>query len=1126
MKLSLLKLSALSGFLLFSVAVLLPADARAQGTTASIRGTITDRAGEPLPGANVVAVHQPSGSRYGASTDAEGRYNLQGLRVGGPYRVTASFIGYQEVSESGLNLTLGQTRTIDFELAEAAQELEAVEIVGERNSIINSNRTGAQTNISEEDIERLPTIERSLSDFARLSPLSTGRGGNSLAGRNAQYNNIQVDGATLNDVFGLSDNGTPGGQAGTQPISLDAIKEFNVEVAPYDVRQSGFTGGSINAITKSGTNEFEGSVRYRRGSEAFVGDFEGSEYGDFSENLFVGTLGGPIIEDKLFFFVNGEVKRESSPVFGGIAGMGPNRPNDFDISDSQLEALGFDSVEGVLQEISSIAQEQYGYDAGGFGDLTGRQDSYKFLAKLDWNINQNHRLTIRNNYVDAADDNTPGRSNDNYDFRNAAYVFNSTQNSFTAQLNSTISGNMYNEARLVYTRIRDNREVQNTAFPETIINLDDSGDKSVTLGIGRFNQANRLDQDLFEFTNDFFWTLGDHELTLGTSNQMFVFDNLFIQDYYGAYEFNPFGEDENATTAIEAFRQGRPTRYFASYSLSDDPQPSAQFSGFLFGLYAQDEWSVTDRLNLTLGLRGDVPYTPEEPTFNPTAYEAFGRSTSDVASGFDTFLFSPRFGFNYNADGLAGDYSTQIRGGTGVFSGRPPFVFISNQYSNSGADLARIDKTFNDPGQLDAGDCYSATADPEDLPRPGGACEGLEPVQTTEINLIEDDFTYPQTWRTDLAVDQELPGGFTATVEALYSNTLNDVTYRNINLEQVDPANGLAASKYGRPLYGTPDAYNAESRNIVSERFTNALLLENTNKGYEWLASIQLQRQLQGQQGFSGSVSYTFNRAENVNNATSSRAISNWQYNENFDINDTGLGTADFEVRHRFLGYGSYRFAYGEGNRFGTTIGLIYEGNSGAPFSWIYAGDANADGQPANDLIYVPETQDDLFLASDNWDALNAYIEGEPSLDEARGTVVDRNTARAPWVNLLDLQLTQSIATFQGQRIEINANLENLFAFADEALGIENDLGTIENTSFNNLELLDFEGYVTEEDVGSMTLNDGDVQLDAPITTDDVGKPIVDFPQSQINDKLDGDRFNTSEFASRWRLRLGIRYTF
>ncbi len=1099
--------------------------AHAQGTNSSIEGVVTDEAGATLPGANVVAVHEPTGTQYGAATNAEGRYRILQMRVGGPYTITVSFVGYVEETLTDVQLTLGQTRALDFELAEATAELEGIEVTAEADPLLNSSRTGAATNIDEETIEDLPTISRGLADFARLTPQSGG--GYNLAGRNERYNNIQIDGATLNDVFGLGE-AVPGSQAGAQPISLDAIQEFNVELAPYDVRYSGFTGGLINAITKSGSNDFEGSLRYRRGGDAFVGDLEDNAFGDFSENLLVGTFGGPVIEDKLFFFVNAEVKREGEPQTTPV-GPSPGAPNAFVIDDATLDALGFESSEAVLEEVIDIAQNQYGYDPGGFQPFTERQDNVKFFAKLDWNIAPGHRLTARHNYVDAIEDTGPGRGNTGFDLGARAYVFESTQNSSTMQLNSTLGPNMYNEARLVYTRIRDERVVEEQPFPDVTLRIDPTevDDYSVQAGIGRFNQANRLGQDLFEFTNNFTYIWDEHTITLGTSNQAFAFENLFIQDFYGTYIFDDFElEDGTVVTAIEAFREGRPTEYLFSYSLVEGEQaPVAEFTGYQFGFYAQDEWQVLDDLNLTFGLRMDIPYLPKEPSFNPDIAEVFPEySTTNTASGLDNALWSPRFGFNYSFGGEDG--ITQLRGGTGIFSGRPPFVWISNQYSNTGVDFARIDAFFDDPAALESGGCFSGSADPADQPRPGDpACAGLDPLATTEVNLISDDFTYPQVWRTDLAIDQELPGGLVATLEGIYTSSINEVLYENINLNKVDPsAPGalypLAESAYGRPLYGAPQTFGSE-RNVAGEQFTNVLLLKNADQGYEYNVTAQLQRNVPI--GLGGSLSYTYSRAENVNNATSSRAISNWQFNENLDINDPRLGTADFEVRHRVLAYGSYRFGWENlfdgGERLATTVGFVLDAQAGEPFSWIYFGDANADGQSFNDLIYVPETETDVFLTTGNWDLLDAYIESEPSLQEARGTVVNRNTANAPWSFIFDLQLTQEILTFGGQSIEINATLENLFAFADDKLGLENEIGRAQFTNFNNISLLGFEEYITPEDVDNSVAG-------REVMPDDVGKPVINFSQQQVTDKLTGERFATSDFFSRWRARIGLRYTF
>lgn len=1035
-------------------AISLPDEIRAQGvTTSAISGTVTDDTGAPLPGANVVATHVPTGTQYGTTSDVNGAYNLVTLRPGGPYTVQFSFVGFRTVAETGINLRLGETRVLNVELQEAAAELGEVEVVGIASTVLNSERTGASTNISQETIERLPTIQRSLSDFARLAPQSTG--GNSLAGRNNRYNNIQIDGATLNDVFGLSGTGAPGGQAGAQPIGLDAIQEFNVDIAPYDIRYNGFTGGAINAITRSGTNRFEGSVYFLGRNEHFVGALEPQpgdvlNYPEFSESFAGFRLGGPILQNKLFFFVNAELRRRNDPLATGLLGSGA--ANVFEVEPS------------TVNEIIDIARDQYGYDPGGYDLLTQDQGNHNLFARLDWNIDQRNRLTLRHNFVSANDDDGISRGTRRFDLANRQYIFRSDQNSTVAQLNTTFGSNAFNEARLVYTRIRDQRDVEADPFPE--VRIDVGGGREVVLGIDRFSQANALDQDLVEFTDNLTYLRGKHSFLFGTSNQIWRFNNLFIQDYYGSYQFD----------SVEDFRLGRPALYQFSYAADGfGEQPRAAFTAFQLGFYAQDEYSVNPNLQFTVGLRLDVPVFPQEPPTNPAAVEAFGVPTTNTGSG--NLLWSPRLGFNY---AFSSERNTQLRGGTGIFSGRTPYVWISNQFSNTGVDVLRT-RAFNLPAGF-----FVPEADPSAQPRPGTS-DLLEPIQTAEINLIDNDFKFPQVWRTNLAVDQRLPYGFVGTLEGLYTKTLNDVVYQNLNLVQT----GTSAN--GRPIYGEIKGFRGVPSRL-DPRFTNALYLSNTDEGHEYSLTAQLQKSTS--RGLNGTFSYTFNRAENVNSATSSRAISNWQFNENFDVNNPRLSTSDFEVRHRLLGVVSQRFDWLE--RFATTVSLVYEGRSGSPFSWIYVGDANADGQSFNDLVYVPASADEVVIQEGSWEELDRFIGAFESLEEARGTVVERNAGRVPWRNLLDLQLTQTIETVPGQRVEFTANLFNVLNF------LNGEWGRVQFLQFDNVSIWDFEGY-----------------------TDD-GRPIIAFEPGRLAGYAE-DReslYLTSDLASRWQLQLGLRYTF
>lgn len=1068
-------------YLILFAVLLLPLFGYAQGTTSGeIQGVVYDEAGEPLPGANVVAIHQPTSTRYGTSTRANGRFTINNVRVGGPYEIQVTFVGYNAQRQEIENIELSETVEIEITLEEGSVELDEVSVVAEADRLFNPNRTGARTNISREQIDRTPTLSRSLGDFTRLTPQFTG--GGSFGGANNRYNNLLVDGATLNDVFGLGE-ATPGSQAGVEsPISIDAIQEFNVDIAPFDVTNNNFTGGQVNAITKSGTNDYTGSAYYQVRNENYVGNYtleDGTLSDDvesFDEQYLGINLGGPIIQDKLFFFVNAEFKRESTPLATGILGSGQGNTFDFPAS--------------TFTEISNIAQNEYGYDPGGFGDIINQsQDNDKLLAKLNWNINDDHKLSFRYNYVSAIDEEGIGRGTSSYSFENRQYDFNSTQNSYVAELNSSFGNNMSNTFRAVYTRIRDSRDVVAQPFPEVEISLpfpEKSGFGSFFMGIDRFSQANRLDQDLIEITNNFTYIRGNHEFTIGTSNQIFKFDNLFVQDEFGTYTFFD----------LDGFENGNPVGYQHSYLLPDGNE-SAEFDGIQIGGYIQDRWTVNDNLKLMFGLRADVPILPDDPTFNPDVPDAFpGFSTGRVASG--NILWAPRFGFNWMS---SGEKTTQIRGGAGIFSGTPPFVWISNQYSNTGADYGRVDE-FNFGG---LGNGFFSP-DPNDQPRPGDG-SGLSPIETTEINLIEEDFKYPQSLKMNLAVDRDLFYGVTGTLEGVYSKAINEIAYENINLGLDED---MPFSAYGRPLYGeiffNPQFGTASANpNRLDERFTNALLLKNTDKGYQYSITGELQKTFDW--GLDTRVSYTHNRAKNVNNGTSSRAISNWQFNENFDVNAVELGTADFERRHRILANVSYRIDYSGGRS--TTFSVIYDGRSGTPFSWIYDGNANGDTRFDNDLMYVPASEDEIVLTSNNWDEFDSWISSESSLNDFRGEVVERNTAREPWTHFVDLRVNQKFNTWSGESVELTASIFNFLNL------LNNDWGTREGVSFNNYRAVAFEQYVDEDFI-----------TDNPqynLSNDDIGKPVVNFdPENVTEDEI----FSVSDLSSRWQLQLGLRYNF
>jgi hypothetical protein len=1016
-------------------------NASAQGvTTAQISGIVVESDGTPMPGANVVAVHEPTGTRYGVTTRSDGRFNLTGLQVGGPYAVTASFIGYIEAVERGFNLALGENRAINFRLDEAEFELGEIQVLGVASATFSAARTGSSTNVSTEQIEALPTISRSIQDFTRLSPQVAG---NNVGGRNNRYNNIQLDGAILNDAFGLPASGTPGGQVNAQPISLDAIAEFQVEIAPYDVRRSGFTGGLINAVTRRGTNTFDGSAYFFGRNQGFVGqnlagvDQPIDEFGEFQTGF---RLGGPIIRDRAFFFLSGELVRRNDPLEVGLQGSG--LPTEFGATQAEI------------QRIVNIAQA-YGVDAGSAATFDRSTQDNKIFGRLDVNLAQNHRLTLRHNYVDAFADRGITRGRTAYSLSTEGYEFRSVQNSTVAQLNSTFGNDFASEARLVYTRVRDQRDYGSMAqTPSINVQIDRAANRTaeVRFGMERSSQANALDQDIFEFALNGTYFAGNHTFTFGTDNELSHFSNLFIQDVYGTYNFN----------SIEDFEAGRPSRYRFSYANPNtpglDPMPRADWSMFRAGAFVQDQWRAHPRLNLTIGLRVDVPFFLDDPLYNPAVEERFGLRTDAVPSG--NLQFSPRFGFNFD---VFGDRSTQFRGGVGVFSGTTPAVWLSNQYSNTGVDLLRVDAS-----NLPAG---FFSPNPNAQPRPGEV-DGLTPQERTSIALTSEDFVLPQVIRGSFGIDQDLGAGFALTFEGTYSEIMNDVFFENINLGPQTATNATD----GRPVFSPR----------LDSRFNNVILMSNASRGYTFNYTVQLQRE--ARQGFFGNLAYTFQQAKDVNSGTSSVALSNWinNYNQG-NPNAVLLRNALHERPNRVLAVASYRAPI-INSRWASTFSVIYEGISGAPYSYVYDGDINNDGQRFNDLVYVPRFQSEQVISDEDWAALNSFIENDKYLSRYRGDIFPRNAARAPWHNQVDFRFAQEVPTLAGQRLELTLDILNLGNL------INSDWGVL-RTTFWDERIITYEGRAED------------------------GRSIIRFSDP-------GDVATPSNLASRWQMQLGVRYSF
>lgn len=1027
--------------MIFRVAalLLLPMALFAQGiTTASINGRVLSTEGEPMIGANVVVTHEPTGTVTGAATRTDGSYKVPGLKPGGPYTVTVSYIGYETEKRENIYLSLGQDRTLNFTIAESAVQLGEIVTVAEKNNIISSTRTGAATNVTVTEIEALPTINRGFQDFTRLSPQFADAGRNegaySASGRNNRYNNVQIDGAVNNDLFGLADSGTPGGQAGTQPISLDAIQEFQLLVAPYDVRQGGFTGGGINAITRSGTNIFHGSAYFFGRNQSLVGDGPQNEpFANFKEQQIGFRFGGPLVRDKVFFFVNGEIARRDEPLDFVIDGSGSS--TDF--------AKGNQALVQDAQRFRDILINEYGHDPGGFGQFTRKTPNNKIFARLDFNLSEKHKLILRHNYINA-DNDVLFRDSGVFRFPDQNYKFKNKTNSTVAQLNSTLGNDVYNEARVNLTFIRDDRAPE-VPFPQVQVTVGTG--LEFRAGTEQFSTANALDQNIVEVTDDLTFFKGAHTLTVGTHNEIFSFKNLFIRDNFGTYVFN----------SLDDFANGVASRYDHSFSNDpNDPRKAASFDVFQLGLYVGDQWAVRQNFNLTLGFRVDVPLMPDTPTANPDVEAAFGIKTNQTAGG--NPLFSPRLGFNWD---VKKDATTQVRGGIGIFSGRTPYVWVSNQYSNTGIEFTRIRRTGTDTPQFSAD--------------PFNQFESTAGAFTNEVDLIDKDFKFPQVLRTNLGFDRQLPLGLIGTVDFLYSKTINDILYQNLN--RTPSGNTLPD---GRDLL-----------QVVDNQFTDVIFLTNTSRGYQWDATFQLKRPLA--EGLLAGVGYTYGRAKDLNSGKSSQAVSNWGKNEvTINPNDPELTTSDFETRHRILANVTYEKSFIHNAP--TTFSLFYVGRSGRPYSTTYSSDINGDGQ-SYDLVYVPKDRNDVILTSNNWDALDAFIDGDPALKDARGSIVSRNASREPWYHRVDLRIAQDlpVPTVSGNQIQITFDILNVLNLLNSDWG---KLEFINDSDFRDNRAFAFQGV-------------------DPAT----GKIMMSFTERP-------QRFEISQLDSRWQAQFGIRYIF
>lgn len=1062
-------------------------------TTSSMYGTVTDEKGDPLPGANFIAMHVPSGTQYGTSTRADGKYNITGMRVGGPYKVTVSFVGYNSQSIENLYLELGQNLKVDFKLSESAIQLGDITVVAEKDAIIRSDRTGTSTTVRRESIETLPTISRRIEDLTRLTP-QVGRN-STFAGMDNRFNNITIDGSYFNNSFGLA--GLPGDRTGVAPISLDAIEQIQVNISPFDVRNGNFVGAGVNTVTKSGTNEYSASVYYNFRNNTFVGKNAGDvefKSGTFKFGQFGMRLGAPLIQNKLFLFVNFEDDKLTQPGTTYIARPDTITP----VGGNVTRVLASD-----LDALSNYLKTNFGYDPGPYQGYDFETPSTRFLMKLDYNIDNKNKVSLRYTHLDSFTDvllsnssslgfGTRRSTTQALNFANSNYKILENIRSIVGEWNSILADNMSNNLIIGYTYNDESRESKGKFFP--FVDILQGGSVYTSFGFEPFTPNNELRYKSFQLQNNLSVYLGEHSLTFGISAERYESENIFFPGSQSVYVYNSLADfytdandylvNPNRTTSPVTLR-----RFQVRWSnIPGQEKPIQPLKVWYTGAYAQDQWQVFNNLNVIAGLRIDVPFFENTGYHNPEVDTMKFKDEKGNIVYYRTdklpdanILFSPRIGFNLD---VFGNKETQLRGGTGIFTGKPAYVWISNQIGNNGilTGFERLDNTTTRPFNPNP-NRYKPT-------NVTGA-----PAATYELALTDPNFKFPQLWRSNLGIDQRLPWfGLIATVEGLYSKDVNGIYY--INANQADPNANLVGADT-RPRWTTSAARK------IYQKVDNAIVLKNQNEGYYWSVSASLEKPFSDNWYFK--AGYNYGEAKNTVDP-GSIAFGSWNNNRHSgNPNNPGLGFSVNSPGHRVFTTLSYKFDY---FNFGsTTITLFGEAYTQGNASFTYAGDLNGDGGTSNDLIYIPRDASEMyfeqytdggntFTVADQQAAWNAFIEQDKYLSKHRGQYAQRGAVFMPMVFRADLSVIQEFyGEFIGKRnsLQVRVDILNVTNLLNKSWGVGDEFVTTQP--------LVFRSFDTE------------------------GKPI--YRLRSIGGKLIDKTFQKrASVFDVYRIQLGVRYNF
>jgi hypothetical protein len=1075
--------------------LVLPATVAAQGvTTGSLTGIVKDAEEKPVAGATVIALHVPSGTTYEAVTRADGRYTIPGMRVGGPYSVTVApssgGAAFEAQTQDDITINLGVNTDLDFIVRSIAVEVTVTAPTSD--AVFSSERTGASTQISREALATLPTFQGRLETITRLTPQS---GGNmQFAGQDNRLNNITVDGSYFNNSFGLA--GTPGERTGVAPISLEAVEQVQVNVAPYDVRQGNFVGAAVNTVTRSGTNTYRGSFYHQWRDESLVGEEAAGarvDPGSFSFRNTGGWGSGPIVKNRLFIFGNIEDENLEQPGTTFVA-----NPGGAPVGGNMTRVLASD-LNTLAQRLSS----QFGYETGPYEGYPHQTPAERYLFRGDWNINDRNKFSFRYTHLDSFTDVLLSNSSSlgfgnrrtsttGLNFQNSNYQILENIRSGIGELNTIIGDRMANNLIVGYTTQDESRASRGTLFP--FVDILEGGSVYTSFGFEPFTPNNELRYNTFQVQNNLTWFMGKHTLAMGATVERYESENVFFPGSQSVYvynsladfytDINDFAQNPNRTVSPVTLRRFQ-VRWANIPGMEKPLQP---LEVLYWGAYLQDNFRVRDNLTLNLGVRFDVPHFGDTGFANADADSLTFRDENGAAVTYSTaklpdakLHWSPRFGFNWD---VFGTKNTQLRGGTGVFTGRPAYVWISNQIGNTGV-LTGFE-------QLDNTTLRPFHPDPNHY-KPGNVTG--EPASTYELALTDPDFKFPQLWRNNIAIDQRLPGGWSATAEFTYSRDVNGVYYINANLP---PANSAFVGVDNRPRWV---GGNAATR--IHQHVANAIVLKNQNVGRSWDAAFSAEKQFS--RGFWFKSAYRYGEAKNTVDA-GSIAFGSWNNNQHAgDPNNPGLGFALSSPGHRFFMAGSYTAEYFSFGR--TTFSVFFDAYTNGNTSYTFGGDMNGDGGTSNDLIYIHRNQSEMnfqtyttggrtFTAAEQAAAWDAYINQDPYLSKRRGQYAERSAVFLPIVKRIDVSVAQEVfANLGGRRHGLQFRVDIL--------------------NFGNL--LNSDWGVGQRLVHNQPL--------LPQGADEEGRAL--YRLRAINGELMPRTFEkTAGLSDVWRIQFGLRYSF